>query len=98
MGAPFSLYSVARRPRVELQVLPASAGGHPGLHGTFHMLQLPIEDDPGLVYIEPRGRGQFLDDAETLADYGHVLNRLRVQALDQENSLAMISDLAKEIG
>ncbi|RDG34481.1 helix-turn-helix domain-containing protein [Streptomyces corynorhini] len=58
------LLDVAERPHVNLQVLPWSAGGTPGLEGPFAVLSLPdpipdigyTEGPAGILYVEDRDR------------------------------------------
>lgn len=91
------LVKMAERPRLEVQVLPTAAGAHPALHGAFTILRFPIEGDPGVVYLEDRIKGRYYETQAAIDEYTQVLNRLRVQALDQAHSRAFIATIAEEI-
>ncbi|MCP2097400.1 hypothetical protein LV78_005390 [Actinosynnema pretiosum] len=78
-------------------MLPAAAGAHPALHGSFVLLRLPIEDDPGLVYLEDRLGGRYYQDAAEVAEYDHVLDHLRARSLNRADSSQKIHAIAEEI-
>lgn len=48
--------------KVTVQVLPFSAGAHPGVMGSFTILDFPWADDPGCVYREGHGDSELLED------------------------------------
>ncbi|MEU7528489.1 helix-turn-helix transcriptional regulator [Saccharothrix sp. NPDC042600] len=87
------LVEQARHPRLELSVIPADIGAHAGLDGSFTILRLPIEDDPGLVYLEDKLRGHYYEEREAVEEYTGVMRRLREVAIGS----AMINAVAKEI-
>ncbi|MFI9813429.1 helix-turn-helix domain-containing protein [Saccharothrix variisporea] len=87
----------ARHPRIELQVIPADIGAHAGLDGSFTLFRLPIEDDPGLVYMEDRLRGHYYEETDAINEYSSVFMSLRRSALTPHLSSAMISSVAEEI-
>ncbi|MEJ2852202.1 MULTISPECIES: helix-turn-helix domain-containing protein [unclassified Saccharothrix] len=86
----------ARHPRVELQVVPADIGAHAGLDGSFTIFRLPIEDDPGLVYMDDQLRGHFYEEIEAVDEYTSVMRSLRRSALTPRLSSAMIRSIAEE--
>lgn len=87
------LVEQARHPRLEVGVIPAGIGAHAGLDGSFTVLRLPIDGDPGLVYLEDRLRGHYYESEEAVNEYTGVMKRLRQVALGS----AMISSVAEEI-
>ncbi|NUT93289.1 MAG: helix-turn-helix domain-containing protein [Saccharothrix sp.] len=87
----------ARHPRIELQVIPADIGAHAGLDGSFTIFRLPIEDDPGLVYLEDSLGGHYYEEAGAIAECTSVFRSLRRSALTPHLSSAMISSVAEEI-
>ncbi len=82
-----------------LQVLPAAAGAHAGVEGTFTLVTFPPElaSDPGVVYVDNRVRGIYYEDPAEILLYRQVLTRLQVQAISPEESPAMIEQIAEEI-
>lgn len=91
------LLEIAKLPNVELQVLPRSVVPHPGLHGSFTIMSFPIPGDAGLVYVETRVRGLFLEQPEELQEYTQVMNHLRVLAKPPRESSLLIDRIRKEI-
>lgn len=92
------LVELAKRPNIEIQVLPFSAGAHPGGTGTFTILSFPaeLEHDPGAVYAETRVRGYYYEEPEELASYRDAMTRLQVQAVKPGESRAFIHRIAEE--
>ncbi|MEV6829318.1 helix-turn-helix transcriptional regulator [Amycolatopsis sp. NPDC051102] len=94
------LIKLAQLPNITVQVLPAAAGGHPGVEGAFTIMDYPAEfdDDPGTVWFESRIRGTFVEDPAEIAIYRDDLTRIQVnKALKPEQSIALIEQVAKEI-
>ncbi|WP_329050005.1 helix-turn-helix domain-containing protein [Amycolatopsis sp. NBC_01488] len=94
------LVKLAEMPNITLQVLPASAGSHPGIEGTFTIMDYPaeFEDDPGTVWIESRIRGTFIEEPAEISIYRDDLTRLQAhKALKPEQSIALIEQVTKEI-
>src|SRR5260370_40388299 len=46
------LAEIAEWPNVTLQILPFSAGTHPGMDGEFVIIDFPNPDDDPFVYVE----------------------------------------------
>jgi transcriptional regulator with XRE-family HTH domain len=92
------LVKLAERPNVDIQVLPATAGGHAITEGTFTLLTFPPElhSDPGVVYVETRVRGIYFEDPAEIQLYRQALTRLQVHALNPDESPAMIQRIADE--
>ncbi|HET9258478.1 MAG TPA: helix-turn-helix transcriptional regulator [Pseudonocardiaceae bacterium] len=92
------LVKLAERPNIDIQVLPATAGGHAITEGTFTLLTFPPElhSDPGVVYVETRVRGIYFEDPAEIQLYRQALTRLQVHALNPDESPAMIQRIADE--
>ncbi|MBV8993470.1 MAG: transcriptional regulator, partial [Pseudonocardiales bacterium] len=103
MRAQFAhLLEMSKRPRIDIQVLPFDAGGgtapaHDG--ATFTVMKFPIsmDNDPGLVYLEPLTGGRYVEKPEEIAVYQQALTRLRVLAADQKASRGIIQRAMKEV-
>lgn len=93
------LLELSKRPNLEIQVLPLSAGAHTGVEGTFDLLSFPpeLENDPGVVFVETRVKSYYYEDPEEIAKYRNALNRLRVQATKPEATPAFIRRIAKDL-
>lgn len=92
------LVKLAEWPNIDLQVLPVTAGAHAGTEGTFTLLTFPPElhSDPGVVYVETRVRGIYYEDPAEIQLYRQALTRLQVQALNPDESPAMIQRIAEK--
>ncbi|MGH3973621.1 MAG: helix-turn-helix domain-containing protein [Pseudonocardiaceae bacterium] len=93
------LVKLAERPNIDIQVLPVTAGAHAGTEGTFTLLTFPPElhSDPGVVYVETRVRGIYYEDPAEIQLYRQALIRLQVQALNPDESPAMIQRIAEKL-
>ena len=90
------LATVATQPNVELQVIPVTAGPHPGLTGTFVILRFPDTADPDTVFVPTAPGGVFYDKAEHVRRYAAIFDRLRTVALSRADSAALFARKAKE--
>lgn len=93
------LVELARRPNIDIQVLPFSAAAPSGDHGTFTILSFPaeLEHDPGAVYVQTRIRGYYYEEPEEIATYREAMTRLQVQAITPDKSPAFIQRVAEEL-
>jgi len=92
------LIELAKRPNIEIQVLPFAEGAHSGDGGTFTILSFPaeLEHDPGAVFVETKIRGYYYEEPEELARYRDAMTRLQVQALKPRQSQTFIHRIAEE--
>lgn len=93
------LLELIKRPNIDIQVLPLSAGAHTGAEGTFTLLSFPpeLENDPGVAYAETFIKGYYYEEREQITRYRNALTRLRVQASKPESSSALIRRIAKDL-
>ncbi|WP_163511359.1 helix-turn-helix domain-containing protein [Fodinicola acaciae] len=93
------LIRLADMPNVEIQVMPFAKGAHPALDGTFTYFSLPSDlvVDPGVVYAETRVGVRYFEQPAEIETYRDILARLRVQALDPQDSREMIERVMKEL-
>ncbi|WP_447005654.1 helix-turn-helix domain-containing protein [Saccharothrix isguenensis] len=91
------LLVATKQPNITVRVLPYSVGVHPALHGSFTMLEFPIERDPGVVYVEDRIGGRYRDDTEEIDEYAAVVDRLLELALPESESASMIHEVREEL-
>ncbi|WP_116244824.1 helix-turn-helix transcriptional regulator [Nocardiopsis sp. FIRDI 009] len=82
---------------ITIQVLPFSAGLHPGLSGPFVLLDFPDEMDAPLVYLETRTEGLFLEEEAEVAEYRHVFDHLQVTARSQLESIRMMKKMLADL-
>lgn len=89
------LLDMARRPNVNVQVIPHEVGVHPALTGAFFLLR--FEDDWRVAYEETRRSAYYYDDPDAVEDYAKVMNHLRHLALNPKRSRALIDKVRKEL-
>jgi hypothetical protein len=92
-----SLAEAAKRPNVQLHVVPYSTQAHPGVDGPFTVLSFEGALELDAAYMEGVvGVCIYLEDIEQVRHCRVAFDRIAEVALPQEDSLALIQDLAKE--
>lgn len=91
------LVEVADLPRVTLQVMPFSQGGHPAAGGSFTIMRFAEPDLPDIVYIEQLTGALYLDRRDEADNYMEVMNRLSAEAETPADSTALIRDIIKSL-
>jgi transcriptional regulator with XRE-family HTH domain len=84
-------------PNVALRVLPFEAGAHPGVDGSFTVLEFSDPSEPRIVYLDRMTDSEYLDGLRDVAAYRHAHERLRTSALSPSDSHEIISALLKEL-
>jgi hypothetical protein len=79
---------------ISIRVIPASAGPHAGLDGSFSIM-VDWKQRP-TVYLEMAAASLFINRDETVARYRDIESRLAVAALDEEQSRAWLAQRASE--
>ncbi|MEO7194047.1 MAG: helix-turn-helix transcriptional regulator [Pseudonocardiaceae bacterium] len=91
------LAELARHPKITVQVVPYANGAHPGMAaGPFKILGFPWPADPGVVYLEHRGGGLYLEQPYEIETHTVAFEHLRVLALPSDESSIMIQNAAEE--
>lgn len=76
------LADLAAHPRITIQVMPFSAGAHPGILGPFTLFEFSEEGMPDSVYLEnPRGESFASSAPEVTGKYIEAFYQLEDQAL-----------------
>lgn len=78
----------SRYPHVSIQVVPFSAGAHPGIDGP--MIIASFHHSPDIVYLETPGRGEIIADNVDVLFHSRRFDAVRVLALSQPASLDLI--------
>jgi transcriptional regulator with XRE-family HTH domain len=92
------LANSAEHGRTTIQVLPFSAGPHPGQTGPFIILGFAEPIEPEVVYMETVGGNLYVDKSEEVRLFSTVFDQLRAVALSPSQSAAMLQALAGELG
>lgn len=91
------LIEIADRPNITVAVIPFSAGLHPGMKGSFEIIEFADPADTDVVYLEsPRG-DIFSDDPEETLRYREAFEELGRSSLHPQNSVARLAAIADEM-
>jgi hypothetical protein len=90
------LVEITELPHVALRVLPFDAGAHPGVDGSFTVLEFTDPSNPRIVYLDRLTNSEYLDGLRDVAAYRHAHDQLRAAALSPSESRQMISGLSRE--
>lgn len=91
------LLELSTRRNIIIQVIPFSAGAHPGtLTGPFVILRYEHPADPDVIYIE--GDSDPYPDREGTAQrYGVIFDNLRAYAMSAAQSQSLIKEIVAEL-
>lgn len=88
------LLAYETNPRVNIQILPFSAGTHAGLTGSFNVYR--FANDPSIVYTESYGSGHPTANPETVKDCSLRYDHLQAAALSLRDSAELIRRVMEE--
>jgi transcriptional regulator with XRE-family HTH domain len=91
------LVDVTEFPRVTLQVMPFSRGGHPAAGGSFTVLRFAEPDLPDIVYIEQLTSALYMDRRDEVDHYMEVMNRLSAEAETPADTASMLRKIIKTL-
>lgn len=91
------LLAMAERPNVTLQAIPFAAGAHPGMPGSFVLMDFPSAEDLSVVYIDSMAGDLFLEAEADIRRYQQIFDHLRATAQSPDESRALVSTLVREI-
>lgn len=83
--------------RVEIRVIPFSAGAHAALGGPFHVLSFAASQLPDVVWQETLANFAIIDKPVQVREYAVVLAEASQKALDAKESIALIRKIGKDI-
>lgn len=69
---------------VDIRVLPWTVGAHPGISGTFTILDFDDVDDPAVVYLESLTGARYLETERQVSEYRRAFALLMEQAVPIE--------------
>jgi transcriptional regulator with XRE-family HTH domain len=89
------LVELGRRPNVTIEVVPFSAGAHPGLRGPFVVLEFPDPEDDDVLYLENSG-GDLIsrEESDQVLPYRETFEQLREMSLGPEGSAEYLRQVA----
>lgn len=92
------LSEVSAKPSVTVEIVPFSAGIHPGMLGPFVIYEFPDAADDDTVYLENQ-QGEFInrDDPEEILAYRERFEQLRELSLGPKGSGDFLDKLAGDL-
>jgi len=84
------------KPQVTLQVIPYALGAHPGMHGSFVILQF-AEGVHDVAYIETSAADLFLESDKDLQRYNLIFDQLRASAASPAETRQLITRLLADL-
>jgi transcriptional regulator with XRE-family HTH domain len=98
MGAQLTrLLQASQLPNIALRVLPFAAGAHPGVDGSFTVLEFWDPGNPRIVYLDRMTNSEYLDSLHDVAAYRHAHQQLCNAALSRNDSQKIITQLHYEL-
>lgn len=85
----------AKRPNIEIQVLPTDAGLHSGMSGAFTLLSFPEGLLPDTGWQEYALGGHIIDDPSDVASLTTLYGEIRDQAPGYDESLTLLAEFAE---
>jgi transcriptional regulator with XRE-family HTH domain len=90
------LIDLMRQPRITIQVMPFSFGGHSAEGGAFSILRFPDPDLPDVVYVEQLASALYLDKREEVDRYSQVMERLCAVSTTPDETVELLRSIAEE--
>jgi transcriptional regulator with XRE-family HTH domain len=90
------LHQATELPNVTVQILPFTAGAHPGMVGSFTVIKFAAENDPDVVYVEGI-TGDIFAESEDARWYNVVFEHLLANAFSPSASRERIARAIKEL-
>jgi transcriptional regulator with XRE-family HTH domain len=92
------LLAEAAKPAVTIEVIPFSAGAHPGMQGPFMIFEFPdAEDDDALYMDSPNDIRPNRDDAEETSSFRERFEVLRELSLGPQGSVDLLRRLLSQL-
>ncbi|WP_406117696.1 helix-turn-helix domain-containing protein [Streptomyces sp. NBC_00989] len=89
------LNALGAEPHITVQVLPCTAGAHPGLSGQFSILRSADSCAAAVVYLERFTSDLYLEKPSDVQHYSVLHDHLQAQALSPDSSRDFITDVTK---
>ncbi len=98
------LLEVAEQQHIQIQVLPFDAGAHPGLNGSFLILDFPPPPGPfphaaddRVVYTDNSFSCFYMDRPGEVAVYTTAFEQIRAEALSPDQSRGLLHSITKDL-
>jgi len=84
------LIELAEHSAIRLIVLPLTLDGHPGLGGTFELLEFANSDGPDIVFVESAAQDFIVQDRNVTRSYREIMKVLRETGSTGDAAIAAI--------
>jgi Domain of unknown function (DUF5753) len=92
------LIEMTAKPNVTIEIVPFNAGTHPGLKGSFVIVEFPGQEDDDVVFLEaPFGELVSKDDPQKVLTCREFFEQLRQLSLGPSNSVDYLDNVVREI-
>ncbi len=92
------LLDESRKPTVTIEVVPFSAGAHPGMQGPFMLFEFPDAADDDALYLEgPSDSRMNRDDTEEISRFRERFEVLRELSLGSQGTVDLLTRLLGEL-
>jgi len=88
------LVNTAKLSNVTIQIVPFTAGLHPGMEGPFEVVQFDDTPDENIAFIEGQGDTLITDDPRETEDFLKVFQRITEKSLAPSDSVGLILEAA----
>ena len=92
------LAEVAERSNVTVQIVPFTAGLHPGMTNSFEVVQFADTPEENIVFLEGPRDDSIVDDAEEVRDQLESFGRVAALALSPSASVDLLSQAGERNG
>ncbi len=95
------LIDVGKQPNIVVQVVPYKVGAHPGMPGSFALMDFPEAADPELVYLDSMAGDLFLEREPGVRRFAGIFEHLQAAAPNPADSVRLIQEVTatlKNIG
>lgn len=90
------LTEAVKAPNITFQVIPFGAGAHPGMPGSFVLMDFGDPMDTDLIYIDSMAGDLFLEADADVRRYTSIFDNLRAVALSPGDATSLVAELAHE--
>jgi uncharacterized protein DUF5753 len=92
-----SLIASAKLPNVTMQIVPFQTGLHPGMKGSFELVEFDDGPDGNIVFYEEQGGIYIKDDRKVTDGYRAAFKRIRERALSPSDSVGRLTEAIDEL-
>jgi transcriptional regulator with XRE-family HTH domain len=84
------LVNAAKLPNMTIQIVPFTAGLHPGMEGSFEVVQFDDMPDENIAFVEGQGGTLITDDPHETEDFLKLFQRITEKSLTPSDSVGLL--------